>query len=222
MTNRERFCEAFAHISHRVMGRWMEPFSLRHRFWLEAMESPLVVGGVATLVDLELAARVCAIPTDKLDRQVPRLLARGPSWLDRWRFCARALRGRVDREYEAIQNYFMDYGCPPSTHGSGPVTESGKRYESMPGILGLVTGLIRCGVWDPERVWALNPGAAEWYLAGLLAHRGVDVRIKTEQDEEFEAGLRAELAEKRARERLRKQEEAAVQAALKRAPLAQG
>ena len=139
MTNRERFCEAFAHISHRVMGRRLEPFSLRHRFWLEALESPLMSGGTATLVDLEMAARICAMPFARLDREVPRMLARGPGWGAKAGFLWRMLRGSAVVEYRLFQDYFMDHGCPPATHGSAPVSKGGKRYEGMPGILGLVT-----------------------------------------------------------------------------------
>lgn len=193
MTNSERFCEAFAHISHTVMGHRLEPFSLRHRFWLEAMESPLMTGGGATLVDLEMAARVCALPFAKLDRQVPRMLARGPSWWARLRFVGRMLRGSAPREYAKFQDYFLDHGCPPATHGSGPVSKGGKkRYETMPGILGLITALAHGSRWEPETLWALTPGAAEWYLAGIYTHRGVDMRLKTEHDEEFEEGIRRE------------------------------
>lgn len=197
MRNRERFCEAFAHVAHRVMGRRLEPFSLRHRFWLEAMESPLVTGGVVTLVDLDLAARVCAVPCRNLDREVPTLLERGPGRWERLRFAWWWMRGRADHEYAAFQEYFMDYGCPPATHGGGAsATQKGKRYETMPGILGLVTGLIRGSGWEPETVWSLNPGAAEWYLVGIFLHRGVDMRLKTEHDEEFEEGMRRERMNK--------------------------
>lgn len=194
MNNRERFCEAFAHVGHRILGRWLEPFSLRHRFWLEALESPLVTGGPVTLVDLEMASRVCAIPFRKLDREVPRMLARGPGWCAKLRFLVRMFIGRVPAHYAAFQDYFLDHGCPPATHGSAPSGADGKRYESMPGILGLVTALARGSGWDPETIWSLSPGAAEWYLVGIFQHRGVDMRLKTEHDEEFEAGLRREAA----------------------------
>lgn len=199
MTNRERFCEAFAHVSHRVLGRRLEPFSLRHRFWLEAMESPLVTGGTASLVDLELAARVCAIPFPALDREVPRMLAEGPGWRAKLGFLWRLWRGGnglTAREYRAFQEYFLDHGCPPATHNEVAVTSAGKRYEAMPGILGLVTGLARGSGWEPDTIWACTPGAAEWYLAGIFTHRGVDMRLKTEHDEEFEAGMRREREER--------------------------
>lgn len=192
MTNRERFFEAFAHVSHRVMGRRLEPFSLRHRFWLEAMESPLVTGGRANLVDLEMASRVCAMPFRTLNHAVPEMCLRGPSLWAQLRFLRRLCGGSVAREYAAFQEYFLDHGCPPATHHAPVVTSGGKSYESMPGILGLVTAVARGSGWDPETIWALSPGGAEWYLAGIFTHRGVDMRIKSEHDEEFEAAFRRE------------------------------
>ena len=207
MRNRDRFCEAFAHVGHVVMGRRMEPFSLRHRFWLEAMESPLVTGGVANLIDLELASRVCAVKFENLNRDVPGMLMRGPSWWAKLRFLLWVCRGVVQVEYEKLQAYFLDYGCPPATHGSMPQSDNGKRYESMPGMLGLVTALVRGSHWDPETVWALAPGAAEWYLVGIFAHRGVDMRLKTEHDEEFEEGMREERGDEDAREEDRRGED---------------
>lgn len=197
MTNNERFCEAFAHISHRVMGRRLRPFSLRHRFWLEALESPLVTGGAATLVDLEMASRVCSLPFEKLDHAVPEMAGRGPGWCSKLRFLWRMWRGNVADEYQAFQDYFIDHGSPPATHASGPRNAQGKRYESMPGIIGLVTALARGSGWPPETLWSLTPGAAEWYLAGIFTHRGVDMRLKTEHDEEFEAGMRREMERKK-------------------------
>lgn len=198
MNNRERFQEAFAHVSHRAMGRRLEAFSLRHRFWLETMGSPVVDGGVVSLIDLELASRICALPSGKLDREVPRLLSRGPGWRDKLGFLWKVFRCNADTEYMRFREYFLDYGCPPSTHERGMVCKGGKRYEEMPGLLGLVTGLVRCSGWTPDVVWALPPGAAEWYLVGIFKHRGVDTGLKTEQDEEFEEGIRRERAAKAA------------------------
>lgn len=208
MRNRDRFCEAFAHVGHVVMGRRLEPFSLRHRFWLEVLESPLVAGGEANLIDLELASRVCAMRFEALDRGVPGMLLRGPRWWEKLRFLRWVAWGRAAVEYGKLQAYFLDYGCPPATHGGTPQAADGKRYEAMPGLLGLVTALVRGSGWEPETVWALNPGAAEWYLVGIFAHRGVDMRLKTEHDEEFEEGMRLEKqkAESRKRKEERKEE----------------
>lgn len=177
------------------MGRDLEVFTLRHRFWLEAFDSPLVVGGEVTLVDLEMAALVCAIGYEDLDREVPRMLARGPRLWEKLRFCWRLLRRSAQKEYDAFQGYLLDHGCPPSMHGGGKQSGKAKHYEALPGILGLVTALIRGSGWEPQVVWGLSPGQAEWYLTGIFMHRGVDMRIKTGHDEEFEEGLRKEREE---------------------------
>jgi len=198
MNNGERFQEAFAHVSHKAMGRKLEAFSLRHRFWLATLGSPLESGGAVSLIDLELASRICAIPSQRLDRDVPRLLARGPRWYEKLGFLWKIFRCNAELEYMRFREYFIDYGCPPSTHQRETVNVGGKRYEQMPGILDLVTGLVRCSGWDPNTVWSLPPGAAEWYLVGIFRHRGVDTGLKTEQDEEFEAGMRREREEKAA------------------------
>src|SRR4051794_28966486 len=99
MNNRDRFFEAFGHATHRVMGRRLCRFTLRHRFWLEALESPLVSGGEATLMDLELATRVCAVPYEQLEKAVPRMIERGPGWRDRLGYLIRVFRRPLAREY---------------------------------------------------------------------------------------------------------------------------
>jgi len=196
MQNKERFHEAFAHTSHEVMGRRLEPFSLRHRFWLEALESPLVTGGGATMIDLEMAARVCSIRFENLNHDVPGLLGRGPGWRAQAGFVWRLWRRQATVEYAKFQDYFCDHGCPPATHGRGAAESEDGSLETMPGILGLVTALARGSGWEPETIWALSPGSAEWYLAGIFTHRGVDMRLKSEVDEIWEESFRRERAEK--------------------------
>ena len=175
----------------------MMAFTLRHRFWLEAFDSPLVMGGAMTLVDMEMAAAVCAVPCADLDRVVPLMLRDGPGWWAQLRFCWRALRRQADAEYGKLQAYLLDHGCPPATHGGGANPSGKPVVETLPGILGLVTGIIRGSGWEPETVWALSPGQAEWYLTGIFQHRGIDMRVKSSHDEEFEAGMRGEKAEMR-------------------------
>ena len=170
------------------MGRALAVFTLRHRFWLEALGSPLVTGGPVGLLDLEVAARLCAIPFSDLDRRLPRVLARGPRWWEKLGYLARVWRLRPDKEYLLFQGYLMDHGCPPATFADGG--GEGESDSALPGVLGLVTGLMRGTGWEPATVWGLPPGEAEWYLAGVFLHRGVDVGIKNPRDESMEAMLR--------------------------------
>ena len=127
----------------------------------------------------------------------PEMVRRGPCARAKLAFLWRLWRGKASVEYKRFQDYFIDHGGPPTTHHAAVMSDGGRHYESMPGILGLVTALARGSGWDPETIWALPPGAAEWYLAGIFTHRGVDMRLKTTHDEEFEEGMRREKAEKR-------------------------
>ena len=187
MRNVDRFGEAFGHMEHRVMGRALVVFTLRHRFWLEALGSPLVTGGPVSLLDLELAARLCAIPYGDLDRRWPRVLERGPRWWEKLGYLWRVWRRRAGKEYLDFQGYLMDHGCPPATFDEGCEGEGDE--SALPGVLGLVTGLMRGTGWEPATVWGLPPGEAEWYLAGVFLHRGVDVGIKKPRDESMEEML---------------------------------
>lgn len=200
MKNIDRFNEAFGHMEHRVMGRRLCKFTLRHRFWLEAMESPVVRGGETSLMDLELAARVCAIPFGDIDRKLPRMLERGPGLLGKLGYLGRGWRGNTRMEYLKFQAYMMDHGCPPATWDEMAKgmedAEEGQEGGSLPGVLGLVTGLMRGACWEPETVWALSPGEAEWYLAGVFMHRGIDVGLKSAEDEAMEAKLKQRTEEK--------------------------
>jgi hypothetical protein len=204
MRNRDRFNEAFGHVEHEVMGRRLEKFSLRHRFWLEALECPLVRGGEARMMDLEMAARVCSIPAGKLDRDLPRVIGRGPGFLDKLAYLWKMWRRAAEGEYRKFQAYLIDYGCPPATWDSGAeVVYEGEGAEhadesALPGVFGLVSGLMRGTGWEPDTVWGLSPGEAEWYLAGVFMHRGVDVKLKTAADEDMEEFLRKRKAKEQA------------------------
>jgi hypothetical protein len=213
MNNRERFFDAFAHGPHDVMGRRMAKFTLRHRFWLEVFHSPIVDGGDVGMVDVEMCSRLCAIPFPELDERVPHEFGRRTRWWERMAFAWRTWRRRTGDEYEALLHYLIDHGNSPAVHENvmdlegepdphGPPLppdelvrrRKRKRPDSgaIPGLLHLVTGLVRRSGWDPDVVWGLGPGEAEWYLTGVLLHDGVKVPVKSASDEEFEAGIRAE------------------------------
>lgn len=201
MNNRDRFYEAFIHGPHQVMGRRLQRLTLRHRLWLEAFDSPLVTGGEASLVDLEMASRVCSIPFEDLEREIPAMVASGPGRFRRFRFALSSLFRSATKEYNAFQAYLLDHGCPPAIHGSEVETVGDGEGDEiadaspLPSLLMLVTGLIRCGWSQPEAVWRLSPGEAEWYLTGGYLHRGVDVKVKSPHDEQFEEEMERLKAE---------------------------
>jgi len=182
------------------MGRRLEKFSLRHRFWLEALKSPMVMGGESRMMDIEMASRVCAMRFEDLERKLAKVIGRGPTWCGKLGYLWKIFRRGADVEYLKFQEYLLDHGCPPATWEGEVVQEGDAPQDSgaLPGVFGLVTGLIRGANWEPDVVWALSPGEAEWYLAGVFMHRGVDVGIKTAEDEAMEEFLAAREEKKEA------------------------
>jgi hypothetical protein len=203
--NRERFYDAFAHGEHRVLGVRLERFTLRHAFWLEVFESPLTLGGELSLVDLERAVSLCAMPVEGLDEGVVRLLRRGPSRWRKWGFALRAWRGNSAAEIRDFQEYLKDHGCPPAIHGDEAIEHGEKDGEEvdedefdrnpLPPLMSLISGVIRMTGWSLGKTWALTPGEAEWVLTGVGLHRGLEIKVKTPSDEAFEEELRKEKEE---------------------------
>ncbi len=199
-TNGERFYEAFAHSTHRVMGRKLNKFTVYHRFWLETLRSPLVVGGEITAIDLELASRVCSSPYGKVHELVENGVG---SWfnLSGWWFALRCFSLNVEREGAKWHNYIEDYVCGPAVHGGGEKEgdEGAKNYQEFPSVMEQVCAVIRATGWSPDVVWNLGVGEVEWYIAGVYRMRGVDMKIKSEHDEEFEYHIKQQkLAEEAA------------------------
>jgi hypothetical protein len=197
MRNKDRFYEAFVHVRHRVMGYRLKDFKLYHRLWLEAMESPLVLGGEVSVVDLELAALICSSERD----EIPMMVERGSSGCWSWRgwwFALRSIFLDPGKEAVKFHGYLEDHVCGPDTHAGGD--PGGVGFVEFPPTMDQVCAVIRATGWEPALVWDMGPGEVEWYMAGVYRHRGADVGIKSEHDEEMEAGMKArkesELAEK--------------------------
>lgn len=65
----ESFYEAFINCEHKVLGRRLKPFCLRHCLYLEAIGSPImrIVNGEEVAIsrkDLELAVIICSADRD--------------------------------------------------------------------------------------------------------------------------------------------------------------
>jgi hypothetical protein len=104
----------------------------------------------------DLQERVCAIPFSDLDRRLPRVLARGPRWWEKLGYLWRVWQRRAGKEYLDFQGYLMDHGCPPATFADDGGGGEGESDSALPGVLGLVTGLMRGTGWEPATVWACH------------------------------------------------------------------
>ncbi len=191
------FEEAFIHTDdHRVLGRKLRPFSLYHQLILEAIGSPVMSADrPVTLIDLEIASRVCAS-----DYGGYRSAGRRSGWLGKLWWLARALRADTQKEMLAMDRYFKDYtSVPDRWENGGEVKGSGKAYSEFPAPLSVVGCLMANGfqAGDEKKVWMTPLGAAHWYCATFLRMDGADLKLMTEHDREFIEGFKREQEKQR-------------------------
>lgn len=202
------FEEAFIHTEsggrwhRRVMGVRLRPFCAYHALWLEAVASPLWVGGPKppSLADLALAARICACDYGEATRAVRR-----PGWWRKLAFLARV--PRAGREFAAWRDYITDYLSPPRKGGAktkapdpnDPMARfgirekherHGRNYADLPGPLTLVAGLMHLGHVPPKEAWMMPYSEAEWLLAALHYQAGHEISVMGEHDREWARGLK--------------------------------
>lgn len=65
LTLTEAFREAFIHDRHVILGREMQPFCIDHIMILEALESPLIMGGTVKIEDAQIAIKLCSTATNQ-------------------------------------------------------------------------------------------------------------------------------------------------------------
>jgi hypothetical protein len=65
LTLSEAFREAFIHDRHVIMGRKMQPFCIDHLMSLEALNSPLIMGGQVKIEDAQAAIKLCSTASDQ-------------------------------------------------------------------------------------------------------------------------------------------------------------
>lgn len=203
------FEESFIHSdNHRVLGYRLRPFSLYHQMVLEAIGSPIMGGEkMVTLIDLEIACRVCASGFNEYQKA-----SRRPGFFGKARWAIKALVSSLDDEIAAFDRYFTDYVALPETHGSQASSKGGKAYSEFPAPLSVAGCLMASGFegGSREKIWMTPLGEAHWYCATFLRLEGVDLKLITEHDREFIEGFkrqRAERARKEAEEAAKKPDE---------------
>lgn len=181
-----------------MCGRRLRPFSLYYRHWLELANSPLVNEGHVTIVDLEIASRICTSRYGRAHRALRR--PRGPG---RWIWMLRALRYNAGKEGAKFAAYVREHTRGPRRRDdlisdlTGQAHER-SRTEKLPPTLQMVCELIWQTKWAEDRVWMMTPGRALWLLAGFRRIEGMDDKgMLTEHDREFIEGIAAEKFGKR-------------------------
>jgi hypothetical protein len=177
------------------------PFSLWHRELLRLAGHPLLAEEPMDFAQLELAVRLCSVPGS----QAGKVLRQKATWWRRWSFALRAVwwSRKLPAEEAAFQAYLNACCTMPDVMATGG--EPGKQRVT-PGLLTVLSYLSSQG-FDSKVVGSEWPaGLVDWmYLTSLSA--SADVKFLTDEDREFQEGLRAMRAMQEQREREKRQRE---------------
>ena len=186
-----RFAKAVAYNpkSRKVLGRTLLPICMRHRVVLEYYNSPFVTGDEPTVEDIVFAVRVMAT----LDKDE---MHRGPNDVE----ATYVMMMEKDDEMKAsvielIREHIND-------NSNWPVFWEKKNAGHATGIpwhMLVVANLVRNGM-PYEQSWTMPESEAIWLYTCNLVSEGTDVRVVSDEDNDFMA---AHLA---AVEELKKQE----------------
>ena len=186
----EAFEESFVHTEgHRVMGRKLKPFCLHYQFWLEVVDSPILIPGAKiSVIDLEIASRICSCSYGK----VARIARKRPGRIQKWWFAIRAIRTDVRRELEKLDAYLVDYSRPPERLDEPDLDKNGRPRHDFPPTLAVATCLMALGFenGDEKKIWTAPLGKMHWYAASYLRLQGADLKLVTDHDREFMEGIR--------------------------------
>lgn len=155
----------------KMLGRYVEPFSMLRRLQMESVESPFVVADKPVRpVDLLIAVKICAgEPIGKL--------------------------GLIDRFYLARMNHSETYFVRQMSLFSEYVLinawpkfwEKKAKYHNstgMPWYLTVVCNLMNHGVSE-ERAWTMPEAQAIWLHSCFAISEGADMKVLTKEDEDL-------------------------------------
>ena len=171
--------EAFIHGRHTVCGFDLAPFTLRHAFILEALESPLsiIADAKVTYPSLLKAAQICSARNEAELENIHTLPTNAP--LTDAPITAPLTTDQAEAEYAAWNRYLTDHITAPRLLES----PGGGSYQNHP-LLVIAAKLIQNG-FSPDQAWWTPYGAARWYsLAFDDLNPLASFKLRTEQLEE--------------------------------------
>lgn len=170
----EGYYNAFLPPSVRICGRWLETFTVWHRFLLEAIRSPFATGeGDITPADLLRAVKICRTNYDGSRSLKPgirdfiwkRRMERNPHLFHRE-------TGNFSK-WLSLNNSRPDYWQKPSSSSGG----ESFTLEETPVPLALICSLMRRAGMSRSEAWGTPLGEALWLDAMLAKITGADLHF---------------------------------------------
>lgn len=171
-----QFLETVFHSPPVLLGRALKPFCCGHAVTLDALESPFVKGGTATLDDLISAIWVCSHSFEEIrskfggDRQA--MLSECVDWG----------KSASDFDLQSVNEGFQRYLVEGTRAPQRWKTKESKNSRA-PWALTVVTALMREMKMSEAQAWNMPLPQALWYFASISEANG-DKSLKTEEDRE--------------------------------------
>ncbi|CAB4147634.1 hypothetical protein UFOVP510_40 [uncultured Caudovirales phage] len=178
----KRFATAFLPLrTRKVLGRTLQPFSIRHRMILEAMESPFVTPGKEFIKPKDLIIAAIVLSGRSVDEclKEPTIGDILRSWLlhrsrEYFEYCLTGIKVHLE-EGASYPLLFKKEGS------SGSVGSRGLDWRAL-----LIGSLVKHGV-SVEEVLTMPESQVVWLYTAIAISEGVEVDIlPTDQEEELE------------------------------------
>jgi len=187
-----KFLEAFINSEHRILGITVLPFSLSHAVALEAINSPLLGGGVWT-PSVALASLKILSGRDPL---TPNCIWAGP--LDFFRLLRLETRPGMARFVKQIEAYLMDFPLPElfeQEERSGMLGElpGAKKVLSSPWVMGRLAAAISRTSITLQEAMTMPLVQLIWVLDSVSEYLGENVRFYDGENPDITPDSRAEM-----------------------------
>lgn len=162
--------EAFLHAQHSCCGLRLAPFTLRHSFVLEAVESPLALGAPSAgieISDLLFAAALCSC---RDEAELSSFLSTRIS--DDTQDLAKVADLDLSAELKRWADWVHDYVSLPRL-----LPQQNATHFQMHWLLSLASRLMHSGGFSPERAWWTPVGEARWYALSFAEMDGAEFKL---------------------------------------------
>jgi len=171
----KRFLRAFlTPSSTTVEGYRLFPWCIKHRLWLEGVESPFVADDKPiTVPDLIIALKICS--EQSFDR---------PTWRDKWLGLRLTLdKGRFEAACKSLVGHMDTSEAWPKFYEKKNETGAGSG-GTVPWPLGIIANLVKHGV-SYQDAMQMPEAKAVWLSTTFAIHDGAKLDILTTDDEEL-------------------------------------
>jgi hypothetical protein len=170
-----KFAEAFLNADHFVLGQKLLPYCSWHKLQLEVANSPLLLGELAHVADLEYAVRVCQTVYPQMV-QLPKVDSRWKRFL----WFLRIRKYKFAEELRKFSTYLDDFVSGPKLWEK---KQAGTKEPDVDDNFEAVTYYFKSTGVSEVEAWMMPLGKLRWYNTLFARQDGADIDFWTPDDE---------------------------------------